>query len=48
LLLLLLVVEWAIQGVLWSAWRGGSMKPLVVVYVGQAGRRSRWCGGGGL
>lgn len=40
--------EWAVQGVLWSALRGGSMEPLVVVFVGQAGRRSRWSGGGGL
>jgi hypothetical protein len=40
--------EWAVQGVLWSALRGDSMEPLVVVFVGQAGRRSRWSGGGGL
>lgn len=38
--------EWAVQGVLWSAWRGGSMKPLSVVFL--SGRRSGWCGGGGL
>jgi hypothetical protein len=41
--------EWAIQGVLWSALWGSSMKPLsVVIFVRQAGRRSRWSGGGGL
>jgi hypothetical protein len=40
--------EWAVQGVLWSACGGSSMEPLVVIFIGQAGRRSRWCGGGGL
>jgi len=33
--------EWAIQGVLWSAFGGGSMKPLsVVVFLRQAGGAS--------